>query len=974
MACPSSTCRPSPDQLNLLRHRGPAFGGEMWRHQRLAASRRKRVAFGQRLYNVNEAMEQDDDDDGGPGPVARRRATRGRAKKGGGGAGSRERGGGGSGIGALQFRGAFEATDAAGDFDEKFSKLANTRLHFGASIALQSLVTNDVVTVKNSSDAKVDGTVVASPCADIEARDVALLKMIEMEDPGSYKGVRFGDDVWLQIFGGTGEPSWKNGSVVGAKVHTATKLPTVPLDPTQAKYRVEADAPASPASHGSPGGFPGAGGDPGSPTPNSHASVKLGAPTPVRATLPKGKDDAAWSFHEMRMRNVAALTLGRWRIMPATEELAKAATKRGGYVCNFDHGESTAGYKVERRGIWKLRVAEASTNLREMSKGEQRSEMLMDRARKCLALSDANRYGRRRYRSDTGEVERPGAVVDADADSHISGGIGFSTVLRESVFDGERQEEAHALRPHRAKERRPHEYFLDKFPRIGPGAEPPERPPKVSGGGSVCSASRASRRGRGRDGGDAAATVAASLSSRGGSSSQRRRLGSLSTALSSITYGPEWHVPKADLLINRQTTTSKIRFPPPSQRKRPAAAFDADAAAAAKARDHDGATVQRKSRLLGAAASWSYSLGDEDRTVAEVAANANLSARNAIQTLSSVWSDAGSHQGSDGGSHGTHGSSLAGHRRRHHHHRGAGAPLSDVSASDDDHESGLSDLEEPEHADIPSPHKLAMQDDEEEDTERLALEAIDAWHKKWTHRLSTDGRSGGPVVDRLEGEDVFLAHNIDYLKRRHRFKTMFAKLQIDSSADQVIYGKKAKAKDGASRDLLEDPPADMAVFEEEESLGAFMGDGALLKEMTLSTLGLLRDSVANNLNAAMVVAPRMRFVAVRLRDHLFGAANMAPDDASDVADEDLASTVSAAAAGALSVDALLKHAKKLHSEIMLFCTHVARVYAPKDDKRRKTRRGSSTKRMTRRQSSAKDGPGSGASTSSRTFDTHTAST
>ena len=367
---------------------------------------------------------------------------------------------------------------------------------------------------------------------------------------------------------------------------------------------------------------------------------------------------------------------------------------------------------------------------------------------------------------------------------------------------------------------------------------------------------------------------------------------------------------------------------------------------------------------------------------------------------SSVWSDAGSHQGSDGGSHGSHGSSLAGHRRRHHHHRGAGAPLSDVSASDDDHESGLSDLEEPEHADIPSPHKLAMQDDEEEDTERLALEAIDAWHKKWTHRLSTDGRSGGPVVDRLEGEDVFLAHNIDYLKRRNRFKTMFAKLQIDSSADQVIYGKKAKAKDGASRDLLEDPPADMAVFEEEESLGAFMGDGALLKEMTLSTLGLLRDSVANNLNNAvqkrteeaelarvaceaavlvvtfseMVVAPRMRFVAVRLRDHLFGAANMAPDDASDVADEDLASTVSAAAAGALSVDALLKHAKKLHSEIMLFCTHVARVYAPKDDKRRKTRRGSSTKRMTRRQSSAKDGPGSGASTSSRTFDTHTAST
>ncbi|KAH8047416.1 hypothetical protein JL722_13042 [Aureococcus anophagefferens] len=666
MACPSSTCRPSPDQLNLLRHpRSFAFGGEMWRHQRLAASRRKRVAFGQRLYNVNEAMEQDDDDDvsneapprglaasasapgllqGGPGP-SRGAARRGVARRRAAAAPVASARGGGSGIGALQFRGAFEATDAAGDFDE-------------------SLVTNDAVTVKNSSDAKVDGTVVASPCADIEARDVALLKMIEMEDPGSYKGVRFGDDVAPDLR--------RHGrAVVEERLRRRRQGP----HGDEAADR----APGPDAGQVPRGGrrarepreprlarrLPGAGGDPGSPTPNSHASVKLGAPTPVRATLPKGKDDAAWSFHEMRMRNVAALTLGRWRIMPATEELAKAATKRGGYVCNFDHvyleqdffymchdataapltfhrtpaeGESTAGYKVERRGIWKLRVAEASTNLREMSKGEQRSEMLMD-ARKCLALSDANRYGRRRYRSDTGEVERPGAV----------------------------------------------------------------------------------------------------------------------------------------------TTTSKIRFPPPSQRKRPAAAFDADAAAAAKARDHDGATV-----------------------------------------VSQLTAD-------------TH-----------------------------------------DEVDAPPLHGRPVR---------------------------------GPVVDRLEGEDVFLAHNIDYLKRRHRFKTMFAKLQIDSSADQVIYGKKAKAKDGASRDLLEDPPADMAVFEEEESLGAFMGDGALLKEMTLSTLGLLRDSVANNLNAAvqkrteeaelarvaceaavlvvtfseMVVAPRMRFVAVRLRDHLFGAANMAPDDASDSA-------------------------------------------------------------------------------------------
>ena len=41
-------------------------------------------------------------------------------------------------------------------------------------------------------------------------------------------------------------------------------------------------------------------------------------------------------FLEMRLRNVNALTLGRWRIMPASDVLKATATKRGGYVCNFD--------------------------------------------------------------------------------------------------------------------------------------------------------------------------------------------------------------------------------------------------------------------------------------------------------------------------------------------------------------------------------------------------------------------------------------------------------------------------------------------------------------------------------------------------------------------------------------------------------------------------------------------------------------
>ena len=89
------------------------------------------------------------------------------------------------------------------------------------------------------------------------------------------------------------------------KVVGACNLPTVPIDPNVAEY---------------------IGGD--------QVETGLGAPAPVRAMLPTGKE--AMSFHEMRHRNKAALTLGRWRLLPANDETAEKAAERGGFVCNGD--------------------------------------------------------------------------------------------------------------------------------------------------------------------------------------------------------------------------------------------------------------------------------------------------------------------------------------------------------------------------------------------------------------------------------------------------------------------------------------------------------------------------------------------------------------------------------------------------------------------------------------------------------------
>ena len=78
--------------------------------------------------------------------------------------------------------------------------------------------------------------------------------------------------------------------------------------------------------------------------------------------------------------------------------------------------------------------------------------------------------------------------------------------------------------------------------------------------------------------------------------------------------------------------------------------------------------------------------------VAEVASNPNLTSRNAIQTLSSVWSDAGSHA-----SESTQGTHRSKHRRQGHHGDNMmldhpPSPLSDVSGSSSDE--GLSDLDD----------------------------------------------------------------------------------------------------------------------------------------------------------------------------------------------------------------------------------------------------------------------------------------
>lgn len=53
----------------------------------------------------------------------------------------------------------------------------NTRLHFGATVALQALSTNELMVVKNSSHSGVDGKVICCPLDQYVQPDVVLFKV-----------------------------------------------------------------------------------------------------------------------------------------------------------------------------------------------------------------------------------------------------------------------------------------------------------------------------------------------------------------------------------------------------------------------------------------------------------------------------------------------------------------------------------------------------------------------------------------------------------------------------------------------------------------------------------------------------------------------------------------------------------------------------------------------------------------------------
>lgn len=277
-------------------------------------------------------------------------------------------------------------------------------LYYGASISLESLARPDRFLMVRWDN----GRVVTDSTETSDKVDVVTFTALDLGQLDSYRPIKYGDSVWLQVMPGTGELRWQNGSVLGTKVDHARILPTVPLDPSEECK--EQEPPAD--------------------------NVSMGLPKPIKASLPRSKDDKIDEKHA-RQRNHRASSLGRWVIRPACGQIGKQGTVvlnhhlvyleqdqaylcEGSYIATHNgshearevllrqlplghrakNGSSSVpcNLAVDRHGVFRVRLTEMDSLMEGMSIEEKRNELRMRKAKRNLKWSEMYRHGQRVYR------------------------------------------------------------------------------------------------------------------------------------------------------------------------------------------------------------------------------------------------------------------------------------------------------------------------------------------------------------------------------------------------------------------------------------------------------------------------------------------------------------------------------------------------------------------------------------------------
>jgi hypothetical protein len=305
--------------------------------------------------------------------------------------------------------------------EQEFSTQADARLHFGAQIALECVTYPKNYLMVDAPK----GTVHVRPLKEAPPTSRILMTVLDMNDVQCADPIKYGDNIWLQITCGNGDPSWEQGSVLAAKVREAPALNTVGRN-RESDIR----------------------------NPES-ITLKIGKPIPCQAVLPKGREGPDGDVKESAMshlhtnKNKRPKTLGRWKILPATkagrkqeEDALKGGDPKKGpslqqdkkvaashqlknfsevyleqdwFYLGADNKNSKSGsddvilrqlprpgelptgeYVVERQGVWKIHLLDTTTQSG-LTVLQQQMERLLYKAKNQLKNSKTSREGGKVY-------------------------------------------------------------------------------------------------------------------------------------------------------------------------------------------------------------------------------------------------------------------------------------------------------------------------------------------------------------------------------------------------------------------------------------------------------------------------------------------------------------------------------------------------------------------------------------------------
>ncbi|OQR87258.1 hypothetical protein THRCLA_10479, partial [Thraustotheca clavata] len=304
-----------------------------------------------------------------------------------------------------------------------FSSQNDARLYYGSTVAFE-LFNGDLMMISVT-----DSQVCVQPLERLKhqpkgARDKLLFTLINMNEQRSANPIQFGDSVWLQISVGTGETSWEQGGVLGAKVRKAPDLQTLSL--------TQDDKATNTATQNS------------SP---EEILLTVGYPVPVKAYLPKTRDDSTDSQiddMQARLRNKTSRMVGRWIMRSAIVKpkgkdefvynndeiyLEQDWFYLGAETDSVANGQSAVlrqlppvkatkvgEYVIERRAAWKVRLVDSSKGGLGLTLVQQQMERLLFKAKTQLKSSERMRNGQlRQYEDD------------------LNGGQGFAKQLRRHI-------------------------------------------------------------------------------------------------------------------------------------------------------------------------------------------------------------------------------------------------------------------------------------------------------------------------------------------------------------------------------------------------------------------------------------------------------------------------------------------------------------------------------------------------------------